>query len=432
MSNVSTLTKALSILAEHGVEIEKVPGWETRDGSRSLDLKPEAVVVHHTGDASTPLSLIRDGRSNLAGPLANFLVGQSGRVYLVAAGYSNNAGYGGYANFQKAKAGEATVEMTPPATDGSWSANSHAWAIEGDGRGDWPTVVREHVIAICAALHIAHGWTGARVIAHKELTRRKPGDPGDDMGGVRAAVLAKVAEWTAATEPDPTPDPEPPTEGTPTNFCATTYNCQDPRFGGNIRDDAKVLRKAHSSVYLLTECPEAVRDFIRSKMRGGADRWKVWTREAQAILFDSTKWDHDGSESVVFGPTSYHGAVIATLTRKSTGQRVQFAALHLPPKVVASEADRKAAFDKLLANLDANVPTVIGGDFNTTAAPEWLASSGFSASSVEATTDGGRELDYVAALGGQISKATTLDPGPASDHLVVRARVSIPAPVSTL
>lgn len=195
-SNVQILNKALQILADHGTTVDKISGWETRDGSKANDLVPEAVVVHHTGDVSTPINLIRDGRKNLPGPLANFLVGQSGKIYLIAAGYSNNAGYGGAANFNKAKAGKLTSEVKPAASDGSWSANGNAWAIEGDGQADWPAIVRQHVIEVAAALHIAQGWDTARVIAHKELTKRKPGDPGDDMGKVREDVLKLIAEWS--------------------------------------------------------------------------------------------------------------------------------------------------------------------------------------------------------------------------------------------
>jgi hypothetical protein len=214
----------------------------------------------------------------------------------------------------------------------------------------------------------------------------------------------------------------------PTGLNVTTYNCLDPRFGGKANDDAAVLRKAASSVYLLTEAPEIVRTNFRRGMSGGLARWLVWERVAQAIGFDKAKWQHTTSKSVVFGPTSYHGAVIAVLTRKSTGQQVQFACLHLPPKSVATEAKRKASLLKLIAALDPKLPTIIGGDFNTTSADEWAAAHGFVKAVTGVTTDKGHTLDYLLARGGvEWLSAEVLNPGAASDHRAVHAKARIPA-----
>ena len=240
--------------------------------------------------------------------------------------------------------------------------------------------------------------------------------------------VRRLPQFRLATAPAPVPTAK------ATGFWATTYNCLDPRFGGKGNDDAATLRKAAASVYLLTEAPALVRTNARKGLPGGLARWLVWTRTdtlPQAILFDRTKWQHSDATRITFGPTSYHGAVIAVLTRKDTGRRVQFAALHLPPRVVSSEADRRAAFLKLMGALDRSLPTVIGGDFNTEAAAQWLTAAGFSVSAVGATTDKGKRYDFVAALGGSITKAEVRNPGFASDHRAVRAKVAIPASVPT-
>lgn len=236
------------------------------------------------------------------------------------------------------------------------------------------------------------------------------------------AGVRRYAKFTLASE-----TPKPPTTTGPTSFWATTYNALDPRFGGKISDDASVLKAASASVYLLTETPKAVRNAIRARLTGGAARWKVWERGSQAILFDSTKWAYSTSRTVVFGPTSYHGAVIAVLTRKDTGQRVQFAALHLPPRAVSSESARKTALGKLVAALDASLPTVIGGDFNSEAAPGWLRGHGFTATITGPTTDHGRRYDYVATKRAELGDAEVHNPGAASDHRAVRAHVTIAA-----
>lgn len=209
-----------------------------------------------------------------------------------------------------------------------------------------------------------------------------------------------------------------------TGLNVTTYNCQDPRFGGKANDDAAVLRRAASSVHLLTEAPELVRTNLRARLAGGLSRWLVWERVSQAILFDRTKWLHHTSRPVVFGPTSYHGAVIAVLTRKTTGQQVQFAAVHFPPNAVASEAKRKDCLTVLLRALDPTLPTIVGGDFNTEAIDEWAATYGFVAAHTGDTTDKGRRLDYLLSRGGVewIDTAEVLNPGPASDHRAVHAK----------
>ena len=237
------------------------------------------------------------------------------------------------------------------------------------------------------------------------------------------AGVRRYARFALAAEPTA---PKPTTPKV-TAFWATTYNGLDPRFGGRIDDDAAVLEAASASVYLLTETPERVRTAIRARLTGGASRWKVWERGSQAILFDSTKWSYSTSRTVVFGPTSYHGAVVAVLTRKDTGQRVQFAALHLPPRAVSSESARKTALGKLVAALDASLPTVIGGDFNSEAAPGWLRGHGFTATITGPTTDHGRRYDYVAVKRAELGKAEVHNPGSASDHRAVRAHITIAA-----
>lgn len=237
------------------------------------------------------------------------------------------------------------------------------------------------------------------------------------------AGVRRFPAFKLAAEPT-TPVPAP---GKATSFWATTYNGLDPRFGGKIDDDAAVLKKASASVYLLTETPERVRNAIRARLAGGPSRWKVWERGSQAILFDSTKWAYSTMRQVTFGPTSYHGAVIAVLTRKDTGQRVQFAALHLPPRSVAGEAARRVALGKLVAALDASLPTVIGGDFNSEAAPGWLRTHGFTPTITAATTDHGKRYDYVAVRRAELTAAEVHNPGAASDHRAVRAKVEIGA-----
>lgn len=236
--------------------------------------------------------------------------------------------------------------------------------------------------------------------------------------------FAGVRRLRGFTLAAPTPKPVP--IGGPTKLWATTFNCLDPRFGGRVGDDAKVIKAAAASVYLLTEAPLSVRNAIRASKSGGQSRWKVWERGAQAIVFDSTKYSWTTSRRVMFGPTSYHGAVIAVLTHRATGQRIQFVALHLPPKSVASESYRQAQLYRLLVGLDRSLPTIVGGDFNSETAETWAKGQGFTAAKTGPTVDNGKRYDYLLIRGGSWTKAELRNPGAASDHLAVRAHAVIP------
>ena len=239
--------------------------------------------------------------------------------------------------------------------------------------------------------------------------------------GIRRLPNFKLA--TETTEPPVTPLPK------VTKFNVSTYNCVDTRFGGKINDDGAVVRALASSINLLTEAPEAVRNAIRVA-RGGKDKFLVWTREdskSQAILFEKAKWSHTTKGNVVFGPTSYHGAVVAVLTHKATKLKVQFACLHMPPsKIYSSTAEaekaRKKYFKKLIDALDPKLPTVIGGDFNSSNVESWAKEYGYIAAPTGATTNSGKRLDWLLIKGGQFDKVKVIDAGKASDHKAVKAQ----------
>ncbi|MFA5387319.1 MAG: N-acetylmuramoyl-L-alanine amidase [Candidatus Paceibacterota bacterium] len=433
-SNVQVLKDALKILSNHGTEVKLVSGWETRDGSKRNDLVPEAVVVHHTGDPSTPLSIIRDGKPSLVGPLANFLVGQSGNIYLVAAGYSNNAGYGGQANFNKAKAGKLTAEVKPPTSDGSWSANGHAWGIEGDGVGNWPAIVRQHVIEVTAALHIAEGWTGARVIAHKELTKRKPGDPGDDMGKVREDVLKLIAAWTDAPTPPPpppTPDPEP-VPSTDHEVVIATYNAQEKRFGGGpYNKDAAVLRDVIKPTVVLGQ---EVQEIARDQILKYNEFDKVYPVNDVAVFFPSSEFTWGPSIPLTFDDKGVQGAVAVELTSKKNGGKFVVCSVHVRP----NDAIRGTAAQKLkgktndvhaVIDLLAKYPNVVvGGDWSTEKARNIILSAGYCQVTPNTATYKTFKLDGLYVKGNIIpaddGKTLKTD---ASDHAATFATLLIPA-----
>lgn len=163
-------------LKKHGVKVRKVKGWRTR-GSGTFD--PRGVLFHHTasnqasGDAPA-LGICTFGRSDLPGPLCQFLVGRDGTVYFVAAGRANHAGFGG------------PIKGIPKD-----SGNSYLYGVEceNNGIGEPWREEQKRAIAILFALLLKRMNRGARmVIGHREWTSRKIDPNGIDLNAFRKRV----------------------------------------------------------------------------------------------------------------------------------------------------------------------------------------------------------------------------------------------------
>lgn len=167
----------LQDLKDEGVDVRPEDNWEGR-GSR--DFTPVGVMVHHTaGRGEAGRRIIRDGRAGLRGPLAAVHPRKDGSVHLVAAGRANHAGRG------MGSVLELVKKDQPPPSDapfkGDTNGNKWFYGIEmenlGTGKDPWPDVQLDAAVRCAAALCRRHGWTAARVIGHREWTRRKAGDP---------------------------------------------------------------------------------------------------------------------------------------------------------------------------------------------------------------------------------------------------------------
>lgn len=76
-------------------------GWENRGTGDGVDGGNQmgdnwGVMIHHTGNINEKVATIRDGRSDLAGPLSQCLFLPNGKVHLIAIGPCNHAGIGSY------------------------------------------------------------------------------------------------------------------------------------------------------------------------------------------------------------------------------------------------------------------------------------------------------------------------------------------------
>jgi hypothetical protein len=181
------------VLRNAGLKVAEVDGWPNRGRGDVGTIK--GVICHHTVgpvDGNMPsLGMLKNGRPNLPGPLAQLGLGRDGTFYIIAAGRANHAGRGQW--------------------NGVADGNGSFIGIEAEntGIGDptkpkfepWPQVqldaYRRGVAAILA--HIGQGAT--MCCGHKEYAPGRKIDPHTlDMDEFRSGVAA-IMNGTAPISP---------------------------------------------------------------------------------------------------------------------------------------------------------------------------------------------------------------------------------------
>ncbi|WP_051790990.1 N-acetylmuramoyl-L-alanine amidase [Amycolatopsis jejuensis] len=177
------LTSLANVARSAGLRVVEQPGWTGRGHGQMSGVR--AIVCHHTAGAPSgnapSLGVVQNGRSDLAGPLAHYVLGRDGTVYVVAAGLCWHAG---------------------AVLNSAWS-NDYAVGIEAEATGvdAWPEVQLDAYARLCKAICVAFGLPLSHVLGHKEVCS-PPGrknDPNFDMTGFRARVA------TVGTAVPPTP-----------------------------------------------------------------------------------------------------------------------------------------------------------------------------------------------------------------------------------
>lgn len=174
------LTDLADACRKSGLKVVEVDGWRTRGHGAMTSV--ETIVCHHTATPKSAagdypsLRIVRDGRSDLPGPLAQLGLGRSGTAYVIAAGVAWHAG----ATFQRSQ------------------DNWHAIGIEAesDGISVWPDEQVDAYARLCAALCEHYNLEPDRVQGHKEVAspRGRKIDPNFDMAPFRARVAAHLEE----------------------------------------------------------------------------------------------------------------------------------------------------------------------------------------------------------------------------------------------
>lgn len=174
------LTDLADVLRNAGLEVKEEPEWKTRGHGVMNSVK--GILVHHTAGPKTgeypSLKVVRDGRSDLPGPLAQLGLGRSGTWYVIAAGKSYHAG--------------RTI-------NDEIFGNANAIGIEAEGTGlpadntshqYWPEVQWQSYLRGVKALQAAYGVPTSNVLGHKEaaVPAGRKIDPNFSMDEFRAAL----------------------------------------------------------------------------------------------------------------------------------------------------------------------------------------------------------------------------------------------------
>ena len=195
------LNTAIDLLTAWGHPAKRLSGWRSRRARKDITFDPRGVIVHHPAAWTTSdKMLFTSGNGVVPAPLCHFTIDRAGVITLGAAGYANHAGINNHAAVSKVLAG-AGAEIKPGPDTAGYSSNRATIGVEVKCPGKLNTAQRKAAVALCAAVVIAFGWdrTAVPIGAHKEITRRKPGDPGDDMGAFRRDVIALIKAKTSKT-----------------------------------------------------------------------------------------------------------------------------------------------------------------------------------------------------------------------------------------
>lgn len=143
----SRMRRAAALMRARGLRVEAFAGWET--AGRSSTMNPRAVTVHHTAATVDVDRVLRDGRPDVPGPLANWALHRDGSWWTVASGRANHAGVGWLPSSES-----YGVEATGPIP------------ITASGIGAFPNY-DEYILGVACICEV-EGWDARVVYAHKE------------------------------------------------------------------------------------------------------------------------------------------------------------------------------------------------------------------------------------------------------------------------
>ena len=405
------LVATVALLRSWGVPVVERTGWRTKQARTDITFAPAGVIVHHTaGDGTSDAMLFDHGNGVVRAPLCQFAVQRdaAGTVTLGAGGYANHAGLNDEPSVRAVLAGPSLAAEVAPGGDDNYSANRATIGVEVKAATTMTPKQYKNTVALCAALVSVFGWSQTRppVGSHKEITRRKPTDPAEDMARFRRDVVACLA---AKAEPTPTP--------APAALLLGVANCQS--YDGDKTTAAwqargRLMAAQGRTVWVVTETTEAGRKAILAVL--GAN-WKAWTLNglSVAVLFDGGVFSwrpiRKAGPRTPFG----HGSLAVPLWHRLGRFGADVIAHHTRPASIATDAQKDADI-AAGARLAGKWPAIFAGDFNRNA-PK-LDGWNRVTPKVDTMDAGGEQSVDAAFVRGRLvaSNARIIDPGPLSDH----------------
>lgn len=182
------LTDLADACRASGLRVVEEPAWRTRGHGPMTAVR--GLMWHHTAGPRSgnmpSLTVLRDGRPGLEGPLSQLGLARDGTVHVIAAGKAYHAGSGEWPGL---------------------TGNSDCIGIEAESVGDgtdWTPQQRDAMPRLSKALCARYRVPTTRVIAHREWAPTRKIDPaGIDMRALRAATAAPTpTEDTMPTLPE--------------------------------------------------------------------------------------------------------------------------------------------------------------------------------------------------------------------------------------
>lgn len=424
MPVTSNLEAAADLLTKWGHRVVKRSGWANKKARSDIAFAPVGAIFHHTAAWTTSDALLYDtGNGSVPGPLCHWSIDRDGVITLGAGGYANHAGINSKAAVEKVLAG-ATAEIKPGADTSGYSANRRTVGVEVKCPGAYNEAQRKSAAALCAALVIAFGWDKSKVPvgAHKEITRRKPGDPGDDMGAFRAEVRALVAAKTAPVKPATEPTKPTPKSAQVTVLVANCQSYDGDRSEAAWRARAQLMAKSNPDVILVQETSEPGRNVMRLALGAG---WRYYSNgKTVGILIGPRVKTAGLKRTVSFGTAFGHGAV--KLPLRVDGIGFDATSQHTRPGSIASNSQKDADIAKG-SKLTGTWPGIFGGDFarDNPKLPGWQRVTPV----VDSMDKAGTQTPDAIFTRGKVSVvgAKVIDPGKLSDHKWLVATVTVSA-----
>lgn len=286
MTRPLTATEIRTAFRTWAVPFRERSGWTTRSNSGHWVIDGSAthvtgVMYHHTGDGasdSVTENLLVNGRSDLPGPLCNFMAADDGYIVCIAQGSANHAGKGDPDTLRLVQDDAMPLDREVQPNQHSSSAGSvagngryYGWESAYGGTADPDPNVKQHRATLLSMAAILWAldridtsgarWSGGSMLGHREWTDWKPDPQHVNLATARRTInsLLKAGPSSGpgfyrygtigapAPAPTPTPTPTPTTAQEPTMIFARLKSSDPAVANPVILTDGFTARHVRSS-----------------------------------------------------------------------------------------------------------------------------------------------------------------------------------------